>query len=427
MDSDRRRRVAIACQGGGSHTAFTAGALTELLGATELEDYDIVAISGTSGGAICALLAWTALLEQEPEQAGPLLEGFWADNAASTPMELLVNPAVLWVTTLQNLGLLPFVSPYDIPVDGLGQFRKLLDRWVDFDRLDAARPGVAPLLLIGAVDVLSGHFRAFNSWREPITADAVLASAAIPTLFPAVRIDDGAYWDGLFSQNPPVRDLLEAEPDELWVIQINPTETDQIPRSVLDIANRRNELAGNLSLYQELHVIEKIDQLLAEGLLASSGRYRQVVVRVLEFARSGNTRLWGPVSKINRDPRFLQELIGQGRRQAAEFLTALSFEECWRSHDADALLRFLHEDCELTSGPPFAAHHGLQGDALREFVRGLLEKQVDLDLTRKQLVREQVRWTIRTGMNADGRAQVVAEFRDAKVHRLLLGVTQPAS
>src|SRR4051794_22397737 len=198
MESDRRRRVAIACQGGGSHTAFTAGALTGLLGATELEEYDIVAISGTSGGAICALLAWTALLQQEPHQAGPLLEGFWADNAASTPMEALVNPMVLWVSSLQNLGLLPLVSPYDIPVDGLGQFRKLLERWVDFDRLDPPRPGSSPLLLIGAVDVLSGHFRAFNSWREPITAEAVLASAAIPTLFPAVHTDEGTYWDGLF-------------------------------------------------------------------------------------------------------------------------------------------------------------------------------------------------------------------------------------
>jgi NTE family protein len=90
---------------------MTAGALTGLLGAPELEEYEIVAISGTSGGAICALLAWTALLEREPHQAGPLLEGFWADNAASTPMEVFINPAALWVSTLQNLGLLPLVSP----------------------------------------------------------------------------------------------------------------------------------------------------------------------------------------------------------------------------------------------------------------------------------------------------------------------------
>ncbi len=45
-------RVAIACQGGGSHTAFTAGVLKRMLQEQE-KQYKIVALSGTSGGAIC--------------------------------------------------------------------------------------------------------------------------------------------------------------------------------------------------------------------------------------------------------------------------------------------------------------------------------------------------------------------------------------
>ena len=57
-----RKRVAIACQGGGSHTAFTAGVLQRLLGAEETRDFDIVGISGTSGGAACAFLAWYAMV-----------------------------------------------------------------------------------------------------------------------------------------------------------------------------------------------------------------------------------------------------------------------------------------------------------------------------------------------------------------------------
>lgn len=81
------RRVAIACQGGGSHTAFTAGALKKLLkekGAEGHDDYEIVALSGTSGGAVCAFLAWYALLEENNEQkAIEALRSFWEeDNAA---------------------------------------------------------------------------------------------------------------------------------------------------------------------------------------------------------------------------------------------------------------------------------------------------------------------------------------------------------
>ena len=80
-------RVAIACQGGGSHTAFTAGVLKRLLGADELAGVEIVGLSGTSGGAVCALLAWSALLDGDPAAAGDRLEAFWADNSASTPLE----------------------------------------------------------------------------------------------------------------------------------------------------------------------------------------------------------------------------------------------------------------------------------------------------------------------------------------------------
>ena len=63
--------------------------------------------------------------------------------------------------------------------------------------------GSSPALLVGAVDVLTGEFRTFNSRRDRISAETILASAAIPTLFRSVRLyDGGIYWDGLFSQNP---------------------------------------------------------------------------------------------------------------------------------------------------------------------------------------------------------------------------------
>jgi len=281
-------RVAIACQGGGSHTAFTAGVLKRLLGAQELAGVEIVGLSGTSGGAVCALLAWSALLDNDPPAAGVRLEAFWADNSASTPLEQLVNAWVLWAARLENLVALPAVSPYDTPtsVQVLSEFRAMLERRVDFDQLAVKtdQAGVSgPMLLLGAVDVLSGDFRAFNSHREPITAEMVLASAAIPNLFRAVRVDGGTYWDGLFSQNPPVRELVDTRPDELWVIQINPGRRDREPRTVVEIADRRNELAGNLSLHQELRFIEKVDQLLEEGRLTADGKYKQIVVRLIEL------------------------------------------------------------------------------------------------------------------------------------------------
>ena len=92
-ENNDNRRVAIACQGGGSHTAFTAGVLKKLL-KEKVEgkhDYEVVALSGTSGGAICALLTWYGLLMNDTNRAVELLDSFWRDNSASSLQDRLVR------------------------------------------------------------------------------------------------------------------------------------------------------------------------------------------------------------------------------------------------------------------------------------------------------------------------------------------------
>jgi NTE family protein len=350
-DTGDKKRVAIACQGGGSHTAFTAGVLRVLLGSGPLQEYEVVALSGTSGGAVCALLAWHNLLGGDAAGAAEDLEGFWRDNSATAPHEQVMNNWILWASTLQNFVATPAVSPYYNPFAtmGLEEFRGMLERRVDFEKVVVQPEDTYPVLLVGAVDVLSGQFKAFHSRHDRISSDTILASAAIPTLYRSVRFGGGTYWDGLFSQNPPVKELTDERPDEIWVIQINPKETEHEPKTVAEIADRRNELSGNLSLYQELGFIEKIDQMLEQGRLPRGDKYKQIVVRVIELDRSRLSRTLGTASKLNRDPRFIQDLISHGELRAEEFLTALAFEEAWKSRDPDAVMAFFAEDATLTS------------------------------------------------------------------------------
>ena len=299
---------------------------------------------------------------------------------------------------------------------------------MDFGRIHMDSAGLHPVLLIGAVDVLSGRFRTFNSRRDRITADTVLASAAIPNLFRAVRLEDGTYWDGLFSQNPPVRELLDAGPDELWVIQINPRQRDTEPTTLAEIADRRNELSGNLSLYQELAFIEKIDQLLEAGLLQAGGKYKQVVVRVIELSRHSLPGARA-ASKLNRDPLFIQNLISHGEQQAGEFVAALAFERAWTDNDVAAVMASFAADPELISAPPFTEHRSQLGSGpARQFVQDQLSAGVRMDLTHKLIARERVTWTLRrrdeeAGTDLFGQAQ--AQFQDGKITSLRLGPPLP--
>ncbi len=308
------RTVAIACQGGGSHTAFTGGVLQRLLAD---EDSRVVALSGTSGGAVCALLAWYGLLTGGAAEAGRLLERFWEANAATTLSGKLANAWLVGLARLEGRVSLPTVSPYAYPDVAGPALTDLLTDHVDVDRLarlQESAPGDQPLLLVGAVDVLSGDFQAFSSRRGEITVNAVLASAAVPLLFRAVEERGRYYWDGLFSQNPPVRELPDAGPEEIWVVRINPRARPTEPRSVGDIADRRNELAGNLSLEQELYVIRKVNEW-ADRL---GPPYRRIEVREITL----DLDLDLP-SKLDRRPAFLRRLFDAGREQADAFLAGL--------------------------------------------------------------------------------------------------------
>jgi NTE family protein len=316
-------RVAIACQGGGSHTAFTAGALQRLM-TQKPHDVDYVAFSGTSGGSICATIAWMACLQEDTASAAPVLEGFWRDNSATSLWDAYLNQSMMWYASLASVFPLPEVSPYNFPNWAHDSLRRLIEKHIPFDRLPEQIRSDSPKLSIGAVDVLSGEFKAFLSGvtNNEIKPEAILASTAIPTLFRSVNVDGRLYWDGLFSQNPPIQELTWAKPDEIWIIQINPKEQPREPRSLDEIRDRRNELAGNLSLNQEVRQIEFINQLLADEAIVNNRHYKRIELKFIKLERSLKAS-----SKLNRSPRFIQDLMEHGRQQADIFLKSQRITE----------------------------------------------------------------------------------------------------
>jgi len=315
---DDRPRVAIACQGGGSHTAFTAGVLRRVLKAYDA--YELVGLSGTSGGALNAVAAWYGLQTGGPSKAIANVEAVWADIAADDVGDRTVNDLAVWTRRIAASGFpLAQPGPYYLPGASLARdgFRRLIERHVDFDAVrDLCKRSDHPELVIGTVDVNGGEFETFTN--ESVTADAVLASAAVPDLFRAVEIHGHYHWDGLFSQNPPINDLMnvpvDRKPDELWVVQINPQTREGEPTSPEEIADRRNELSGNISLNQELRFIERVNDWIEAGHLSES-RFSVIDVHRIEMGRE-----LGCATKVDRSPKFLGELMELGEKRATQFL-----------------------------------------------------------------------------------------------------------
>src|SRR5512144_129812 len=122
------RKVAIACQGGGTHAAFTWGVLTEILRtkkawdaeAGETENIDIVAISGTSAGALCALATWYGMMPNLADvECGTLdkaierLDFLWTTFTATTPIEQAHNTFLQgYLQAKENGAPFPDLNPY---------------------------------------------------------------------------------------------------------------------------------------------------------------------------------------------------------------------------------------------------------------------------------------------------------------------------
>jgi NTE family protein len=354
-----RRRIAIACQGGGSQTAFTAGVFKGLFEAGVQQDFDIVSLSGTSGGSICATLAWYAMRKGDA-RPWERLYAFWQENMAKTVVERAFNKSLLQGLRMTDQGWLPSynTSPSSPFVQSaLGamarnmrplytDFRGLLEKHIDFAELAHWGPrDDGPVLVMGAVDTLSGRLAKFCSRLEAIRVEHILSSCAVPSIFPAVEFDGGAYWDGLFSDNPPVNELALARyvgadhvAQEIWVIKINPTAAAEVPTTPDQIGDRRNELIGNVSLFQQLDALATMNELYLQGAFRPQYAKRFDLDGPIRIPRcfcddedrpyhipfiEMSAELAATLdyeSKLDRSQEHVERLLADGERQARVFL-----------------------------------------------------------------------------------------------------------
>ncbi|HWS05143.1 MAG TPA: patatin-like phospholipase family protein [Burkholderiaceae bacterium] len=214
--SEPNTLTALVLQGGGALGAYQGGAYEALAAAGREPDW----LAGISIGAInSALIAGNA-----PERRTLRLREFWQRITAQVPTPAWAGtdgPLRAWANDWgaawgAAFGLPHFFQPRmgapwwpgaaDAPsLYDTAPLRETLLELVDFDRINDG-----PVRLsVGAVDVESGNFVYFDSRRQRLRPEHIMASGALPPGFPAVVIDGRAYWDGGLVSNTPLRHVVE--------------------------------------------------------------------------------------------------------------------------------------------------------------------------------------------------------------------------
>jgi NTE family protein len=277
-------RTALVLPGGGARGAFQVGvlkALAELLPRDSANPFSI--ISGTSAGAVNSVVL--ASRAQHLRSAVAELEQVWGHfrchHVYKTDHLTMLKSSLHWLVSIVLGGWL--VGAPKSLLDN-APLRSLLSRNVHFPRIqDAIEGGYLDAVAVTAAGYASARSTSFfeaseeqPSWqrtrrmgqRTDLNLDHVMASIAVPMVFPPVRIGDDYYGDGAMRQATPLSPAVHLGADRILVIGIRDETGDKVPDSGPESPSFA-QIAGYMldtlfmdGLYSDLERITRINQLI---------------------------------------------------------------------------------------------------------------------------------------------------------------------
>jgi predicted acylesterase/phospholipase RssA len=359
-------RSGFVLSGGGAYAAYEVGVMRALLtGASPATDFQPVngdVVAGTSAGSVNAAIL-VARADDDPLAAIDYLERVWttrlADEAGAcgshvlrlraNPLNLL-NPACLsapsfYATFAEDIAFLAgnsavraqnflasggtlrqrLVESFDLGMVISGQpLRDVLGRIVDFEAIRTSRRQ----LRISATNWRTGELRVFaNSDIDRANGvNLLLASSAIPGVFPSVDIDNEPYVDGGVVMNTPLQPAIQAGASDLHVVYMDP-DVEQIPlprmRNTLNTLYRMLVISFGLTVSRDIGVAAAINRRLRHDEEAAyttvvSGEVRAQKYRLLTIHRyHPSDDLGGTFRWLDFDRDHILRLIDRGYEEAS--------------------------------------------------------------------------------------------------------------
>lgn len=276
--ASRREKIALVLQGGGALGSYQGGAY-EALDRAGLRPHWIAGISiGAINGALIA--------GNPPGRATERLSEFWRLVSSSvTPLPFLEEFMETAFTETAAAATLMFgapgffrprmISPFAPLADRNGalsyydtaELKATLERLVDFDRINS-RAADCIRLSVGAVNIRTGNFAYFDSEKDRILPEHIMASGALPPGLPPIEIGGEAYWDGGLVSNTPLQYVVDEDgPDDLLAFQIDLfSARGPMPRNMLEAAEREKDIRYSSRTRLNTDVMKRRQQIGAAAL-----------------------------------------------------------------------------------------------------------------------------------------------------------------
>ena len=377
-----RPRVALVLPGGGARSAYQVGVLQAIAGwCPPGRPLPFPILCGTSAGAINAavLAAHGGNVQRAAADLARVWGGFHIEQVfRAGAIDMLRSGLHLLLALVSGGWLLPMPRALfdNTPL------RELLAASVDFDALQRAlEDGVPDSIAITATSVTRGDSVTFVATSRPFTpweragrrgvaaqlgVDHLMASSAIPLLFPAVAMGEGHYGDGAMRQSTPLAPAIHLGADRILVIGVR-----QLARAPA-VAGPAPNMAEQFGFM--------LDSLFMEGLQADLERLARINTLLARLppgpAPLGLRQVETLLVLPQRDPseialahrmampgtlRALLRILGATGVRGGRLLSYLMFEsrytqEMIRLGDRDATARraeisaFLGLECEAAAG-----------------------------------------------------------------------------
>lgn len=279
----RGPRVGLVLPGGGARAAYQAGvlkAISELLPPDSPNPFPVIA--GTSAGAInAALIASRARHFHEGVRH---LVGVWenirTDRVFRTDSLTILKTGMVWLITLLHAG---FGRYNPISLLDNAPLRHLLEQHIVFAHLQQAiDDGALDALAITASGYSSARSISFYKSRagmqpwhrmrrlgqpSELRLDHIMASVALPMIFPAVRIGREYFGDGSMRQSAPLSPAVHLGAERVLVIAVRNEQANRLPDSDAEPAYPSlGQIAGYMldtlfmdSIYGDLERLQRIN------------------------------------------------------------------------------------------------------------------------------------------------------------------------